>query len=79
MNRRQDQARRFWQSVARLTSLGWSMALPIALGILLGKWLDSRLESGTFWTLALLSAGLGIAVIEAFRTIQNAIRRQERN
>ena len=47
----------FWRSVGYLTSLGWMIALPIAAGVLLGRFIDDRLGSGTFWTLALLGAG----------------------
>lgn len=59
-----------------LTSLGWLMALPIAAGVLLGRFLDNRLGTGDFWTLALLGAGISIAGVEAYLAIRRALQRQ---
>jgi ATP synthase protein I len=59
-----------------LTSLGWLMALPIAAGVLLGRFLDNRLATGNFWTLALLGVGISIAGIEAYLAIRRALQQQ---
>jgi Putative F0F1-ATPase subunit Ca2+/Mg2+ transporter len=64
--------------VGYLTSLGWMIALPIAGGILAGRFLDQRLGSGGFWTLALLAAGIGIAAMEMYLVVQAALRRTRR-
>ena len=63
----------FWRSVGYLTSLGWMIALPIAAGVLLGRFIDDRFGSGTFWTLALLGAGVGIACLELFMAASSAL------
>jgi ATP synthase protein I len=63
----------FWRSVGYLTSLGWMIALPIAAGVLLGRFIDDRLGSGTFWTLALLGAGVAIACLELFMAASSAL------
>lgn len=66
----------FWQDVAYLTSIGWLIALPIAGGVVLGRFIDDRAGSGTFWTLALLGAGICAAAAEAYAAIQFALRRR---
>jgi predicted F0F1-ATPase subunit len=62
--------------MAYLTSLGWLMVLPIALGLLLGRMVDNRLGSGYFWTLVLLLMGLLIAALEAYRAMRAALPRK---
>jgi hypothetical protein len=58
-----------------LTSLGWLLALPIAVSILIGHHLDTRLGSGSFWTLTLLGVGIGLAALEAFLAGRRMLRR----
>ncbi len=47
-----------WAHVARVGSLGWMIALPIAGGALLGHAIDRWLGTGITWSLALLTVGL---------------------
>jgi hypothetical protein len=56
-----------------LTSLGWLTALPIAVSILLGRFLDNRYGTGSFWTLALLGAGVVIAGLEVYLAMRRAL------
>lgn len=74
---RREHRRRFWQSMAYLTSVGWMMALPIAAGVLLGHTLDRRLGTGTFWTMALLGAGLVLGAWEGFSAARRILRRRK--
>lgn len=41
--------------------LGWTIIVPILLGVALGRWLDHRLETGIFFSapLVMLGAALG--------------------
>ena len=64
-----------WRSVGYLTSLGWMIALPIATGVLLGRFVDERVGSGTFWTLALLGAGIGIGCLSCSWRFRQRSRR----
>jgi predicted F0F1-ATPase subunit len=66
--------RGFWATMASATSLGWVMALPIALGVLVGSHLDHRFGTRGFWTLGLLGAGIGIAALEAYLALRRALR-----
>jgi hypothetical protein len=55
------------QLLARATSLGWDLAVPIVGGVLLGRYLDVRFGEAYAWTLGLLSLG----VIVAFGNLYN--------
>jgi predicted F0F1-ATPase subunit len=66
----------FWQAMGYLTSLGWVMAIPIAGGVLLGRYLDGRLGTGSTWTLLLLMLGMAIAALEAYLAMRVALRRR---
>lgn len=50
--------RSFWHGLGAMGMVGWSVAAPMLLGALLGRWLDGRWPSGHSWTLALMLAGL---------------------
>lgn len=63
--------------MAYLTSLGWLMALPIALSVLVGRYMDKRLGSGYGWTLALFGAGLMLAVLELYLAMRGALCRKD--
>ncbi len=47
--------------LAQVTTLAWDLVVPIVGGVLLGEYLDRRMESGLTWTLALLVIGVMIA------------------
>lgn len=68
----------FWRKAGYLTSLGWLIALPIAIGVLLGRFVDDRLGSGSYWTLILLGAGIGVAVIEVALAVRAALGGDDR-
>jgi len=59
-----------------LTSLGWLIALPIGLGVLLGRYLDDRFQSEHFWTLTLLGVGIGLAALEVYLAGRRILRRK---
>jgi ATP synthase protein I len=54
---RDEGARQFWRQVASLSSLGWSLVLPIVGGALLGSYLDRLTGRDYMWTLALIVGG----------------------
>lgn len=62
--------------MAYLTSLGWLIALPIGLGTLAGWWIDRRLGSGYFWTMALLGAGIAVAALQTYVTLRLVSKRR---
>jgi ATP synthase protein I len=65
--RKREERRALWQregersigqNLAMIGTLGWTIVVPTLLGIFAGRWLDRTFDSGIFWTLGLLVAGL---------------------
>jgi ATP synthase protein I len=61
----------FWRSLSVLGTVGWSIALPAALGAWLGHRLDARLDMGVRFTLMLLTAGVMLGSAVAWRVIRS--------
>lgn len=57
------------QNLALIGVLGWTVVAPTLLGILLGRWLDRRFDSGVHWTLCLLVAGITFGCTLAWKRI----------
>ena len=64
------------QNLAMSGILGWMVVLPALAGVLLGRWLDRRFDSGIVWTGALIFVGLALGCWFAWRRIQE-IEREE--
>ncbi|MBN1934648.1 MAG: AtpZ/AtpI family protein [Anaerolineae bacterium] len=61
--------RTFWKLVATLSSLGWSMVLPIVGGALLGHYLDKLSGGGVEWTVSLLFVGVALALYNLYHIL----------
>jgi ATP synthase protein I len=46
-----------WRNLSMIGALGWLVVTPILLGILVGRWLDTRFGTGIFWSGALIMLG----------------------
>jgi ATP synthase protein I len=46
--------------------VGWSVAIPTVLGVVLGLWLDLNWPSRFSWTLTLLLAGAVLGALNAW-------------
>ncbi len=44
--------------IGQIGVLGWIIVLPTLAGVLLGRWLDTTLDTGIFWTAPLMLVGL---------------------
>ena len=55
------------QNLAMIGSLGWTIVIPILIGIFGGRWLDQRLGTGITLTAALLLLGLVVGCWAAWR------------
>lgn len=67
--RREPSGRAFWRSVSVLGTVGWSIALPASAGAWLGHRLDLRFGTGVRFTLILLTAGVMIGCVVAWRVV----------
>lgn len=61
--------RSVWSGLGMSGLIGWSVAIPTLLGILIGLWLDTRFPSGYSWTLMLLAAGLVAGCVNAWHWV----------
>lgn len=68
---RKEQARRrrqrsVWFGFGMFGIVGWSIAAPTILGVLLGLWLDVRFPGRLPWTLICLVVGVVLGCINAW-------------
>ncbi len=67
MVRAREQAREsVWFGLGTFGLVGWSVAIPMLLGLALGIWIDSRYPSKFSWTLMLLFAGIITGCLNAW-------------
>jgi len=59
------------QDLAMVGTLGWTIVTPTLLGMFAGRWLDRRFQSGIFWTLGLLVAGVTIGCSLAWQRLRH--------
>lgn len=58
------------RNLAMIGALGWLVVTPTLAGLFAGRWLDQRLGSHIFWTGGLLTAGMALGCVLAWRRIQ---------
>ena len=58
LRRRTQGPPNIWRSVGLIGLIGWSVALPMLIGIAIGTWIDHAWPSRFSWTLMLLAGGL---------------------
>lgn len=63
---RKQRDRTLWHGLSAAGVVGWSVAVPTVLGVLLGLWLDRRWPSDFSWALALLLAGVTLGCLNAW-------------
>ncbi|MBN1675871.1 MAG: AtpZ/AtpI family protein [Kiritimatiellae bacterium] len=63
----------FWQSVGMMGTIGWSVSVPTALGVLFGRWLDGRLEAGHVFMVFFMLVGLVVGCVVAWRMVMEKI------
>jgi ATP synthase protein I len=66
LHARQTQSDQIWFGLGTFGVIGWSIAVPALLGIILGLWLDARFPGRFSWTLAILAAGVTLGCFNAW-------------
>lgn len=61
-----DKHNGIWLGFGMFGIIGWSVAIPMVVGIFVGAWIDLRWPSGYSWTLMLLVIGLGLGCTNAW-------------
>ena len=59
----------FWRLAATMSSLGWSLAVPIVGGVLLGSYLDRITGHEYVWTVSLLFGGVAISLYNLYHLL----------
>ena len=54
--------RGMWHYLASAVSVGWLVVIPAIGGAYLGRYLDKRWNTGGYWTLSLMVAGLAAGI-----------------
>jgi len=68
--RREDQNESFWRSLSLLGTVGWPIALLATAGAWLGHQLDVHFATGVRFTLVLLTAGVALGSVVAWRALR---------
>ncbi|WP_066379541.1 MULTISPECIES: AtpZ/AtpI family protein [unclassified Anabaena] len=71
---RREEDRSIWFSFGMIGVVGWSVAIPMLLGIALGIWIDSRWPSRYSWTLMMLFVGIVLGCLNAWYWVQQESR-----
>jgi len=59
----------FWRLAATMSTLGWSLVLPIVAGALLGNYLDKVTGREYIWTVGLLFTGVAISLYNLYHIL----------
>ena len=70
IRRKREGSPNVWRTVGLMGLVGWSVVLPMLLGIAVGLWIDRRWPSRFSWTLMLLVGGLGAGCANAWHRIR---------
>ena len=60
------ESKNIWFGLGMFGMVGWSVAIPSLLGIGLGIWLDTHIQSKYSWTLMLLVIGVALGCFNAW-------------
>lgn len=55
------------RNLGQIGALGWTITVPILIGLAAGRWLDHRFATGIFWTAPLIMTGAVIGGWSAWR------------
>ena len=58
-----------WSGLGFMGMVGWGFAVPVLLGIALGRWMDRHLPGHHAWMLTLLGVGVFVGGINVWRWI----------
>jgi ATP synthase protein I len=61
---------RYWRAAALAGLIGWTVVVPMLIGIAIGRWIDRTWPSRLSWTIMLLFAGLALGCANAWNRIR---------
>ncbi len=66
---REERGDSFWLYLGLIGVVGWSIVLPMVVGLMVGRWIDRSYGTGYTWTMGLLLFGLFMGCLNAWRSI----------
>jgi ATP synthase protein I len=72
---RQEKDRSVWFGLGMFGLVGWSVAIPTLIGIVVGIWIDTAWKSTYSWTLMLLFFGVVMGCLNAWYWVKRESRR----
>jgi ATP synthase protein I len=66
----EEKGRGPWRQLAVVLGMGFSFAAAVVIGGFLGAWIDSKLGTSPWFTLALLAVGFVAGLLELFRELR---------
>lgn len=70
VRRKKEGPRNFLRSAALVGVIGWTVVLPMLIGIAIGRWLDHKWPGRASWTITLLIVGLVLGCAGAWSRIR---------
>ena len=67
----EDPKQSVWMGFVKYGTIGWTVAIPMLIGIACGVWLDKNYPSTHSWTLSLMALGLFIGCAGAWRWVES--------
>ena len=64
----------FWRLAATMSSLGWSLVVPIVGGAFLGSYLDRITGQEFAWTIGLLFSGVAMSLYNLYHILYKEIQ-----
>lgn len=67
-----------WLAALKLVGVGWYISVCILLGVLVGRWLDGKLNSEPLWLIIGLLLGVIVAFYGVYRMLPGAANRRNK-
>lgn len=67
-----ESRRSIGEHLALVGVIGWTLVIPALVGVYVGRALDRRFDSGVFWTLGLLVAGIVLGCALAWQRLNKS-------
>ncbi len=71
---RREKNASFWRLAATMSSLGWSLVVPIVGSVFLGNYLDRITGQEFAWTVGLLFAGVAMSLYNLYHILYKETR-----
>ncbi len=62
--------RGLWFGLGMFGLVGWSISVPLLIGLVIGRWLDGRFDGGARWSLSLMTLGLIVGAINVWNWLE---------